>query len=919
MIKLYLKIKNAFGASVVITKLTTVMVLSVLFTPSLSAQNYTVNSSMDSHAASPATSPNDGGGAITLRSAIEAATANAGAHIITIPAAVGTVINLSLGQIITGASGAGNNITVNGPGVSLLTINQTTEAKVFVTGTGAISLSLTNFTLNYTGPAATGIVAGNGAAVLAGGAGAATTLNNLAITNFKIQLDNGGAVAVSSANNTHSLTIINCTFTNNLCGAAGGAVFYNGLGSCSISNTIFTNNSTGVVGANNGGDGGAVATTGNGSGGNYSISNCSFLNNTVTAATGHGGAISNANGTSTISFCRFINNTASVATNGNTLSQAGGGTINTIIADNNWWGQNAPATNDYAVSATPGIVTVTKWIQLKSTSSVASVCSNNTATITAGFLSNSANETLTTANVSALIGLPISFSALQGTVSSPQTTIQANGNATAVYTAGPSAGSGSANAVVDAVPNNDGIAMATVTILIAPTITTSPANSTLCQGLPVALSAAAANQTSVTWQQSADAAFTSPVTLTNAGIYSGSQTTTLTIADNTSVNGNYFRMVAANSNGCTAANSTAALITVTTPTLSTNNTVTQSVNQNNNLFYNGSCGIISKVIPSGTNPITGNLTSEVWVEPTVPSINNIPFGQRHYQLTPATNPATATATVTLYFTQAEFDNFNSNPGSTLNLPSAPGDGTGISNIRIGKYAGVSSDGSGLPASYASGETIINPIDANIIWNATNNRWEITFDTDGFSGFIIQTDNIILPIKLSLFTAQLLNNTAVIKWKIESAENHSFYNLQRSTDGIHFITIITKSGDDITTQFNYTDPLVANGNYYYRLQLTDNANTTSFSTIKLIKFNNAGDGIFLSPNPVKKGDKLSINLTNITGKSVQIINNAGKILFKIDKNLNGAASFIVPGNIATGTYFIKIVSDKNVIIKKVVIQ
>src|SRR4051812_13510918 len=68
---------------------------------STSAQNYTVTSNGDTHAANAAASPLDAGGQVTLRSAMEAATAIAGTHIITIPGSI-TIINLSLGQMTVG-------------------------------------------------------------------------------------------------------------------------------------------------------------------------------------------------------------------------------------------------------------------------------------------------------------------------------------------------------------------------------------------------------------------------------------------------------------------------------------------------------------------------------------------------------------------------------------------------------------------------------------------------------------------------------------------------------------------------------------------------------------------------------------------------------------------------------------------------
>ena len=254
-------------------------IFSAVFSLQLTAQNYIVNSNIDANAINLVTG--DAGGFITLRSAIQAATAQPGAHIITFSGAVVSPINLTLGQITLGNAVNGNNITITGPGMNLLTVNQTTENRIFSTGTGAVTILLQDITLNYTGPAVTPY-SGGGGAIIAGGAGAASTFINCRFSNFQRQIGNGGAISQSSSLNIHNLTITNCIFINNRCGGAGGAVSFNSQGgTATITGCTFDNNHTGVVGANTGGDGGAISVTGGGSGGTYLIERNTFLNNQV--------------------------------------------------------------------------------------------------------------------------------------------------------------------------------------------------------------------------------------------------------------------------------------------------------------------------------------------------------------------------------------------------------------------------------------------------------------------------------------------------------------------------------------------------------------------------------------------------------------------------------------------------------------
>jgi hypothetical protein len=455
----------------------------------LSAATYTVTNTNDA-------------GVGSLRQAILDANANAGADIIVF--SINGTINLTSGQIqVTG------ELTIDGPGMNLLTINQTTDNRVFVTGSGAVIFVLQDLTLTFSGPGTTPY-SGGGGAILAGGAGASTTLTNVAITNFTKQIGNGGAISQSSSLNTHTLTITNCVFTDNKCGGAGGAVSFNSQGgTATITGCTFTNNRTGIVGANTGGDGGAVSTTGGGSGGTYLIEKNTFLNNQAESAGAHAGAVMNTNGTLTLRFNRFVGNTCANVSNpplANVIGQAGGATTNTTIADNNWWGVNSgPGTNDATALATGAVMTVDTWLQLKATASPTPICPTNiflgnTSTVTASFLTNSAGTAIPVSNLVRLIGLPINFSAILGNLSGAQTAIQSNGTATVLFTSNGTPGNGSVNAVVDNIPNNDAVAKAAIFINTPASISDQPLNTTVCKGSTATFTVGAAGVPTPTFQ-----------------------------------------------------------------------------------------------------------------------------------------------------------------------------------------------------------------------------------------------------------------------------------------------------------------------------------------------------------------------------------------------------------------------------------
>jgi Bacterial Ig domain len=163
-----------------------------------------------------------------------------------------------------------------------------------------------------------------------------------------------------------------------------------------------------------------------------------------------------------------------------------------------------------------------------------------------------------------------------------------------------------------------------------------------------------------------------------------------------------------------------------------------------NLMVDNNCKPIAKIIPIGTTSTTA-ISDSVRVKLFIDPTQNADYVKRHFEITPfdnagnvLSNANTKTGTVTLYFSQQDFDDYNA--VNTAKLPTGVADLDGIGRILIDKYPGISSDGTGLPATYTGTKQTINPADVNIIWNAIQSRWEITFDVAGFSGFFVKGFN-----------------------------------------------------------------------------------------------------------------------------------------------------------------------------------
>ena len=464
---------------------------------------FTVNVTTDTHAASPATSPNDAGGHISFRSAIEAANAQAGATTINLPP--GTY-NLSLGELAVAPNGGKTNMIISSGNAANTVVSQTDASnRVF------------NIDFNSLGGTLVGIsgiaIQGGrdhsdnlgGAGILAGSV-TSTSLDRLSLTNCVIANNHcfppntnytaqpGGGIQMAGGN----LTLIGCTFSNNTSAASpGGALAFisptivNGGsgGTLTITNSIFakngmTNTSTsgpdgagavyvnttslavhGIGGSTFSGNSAYGLTTGNVVGGaidlntgTLNINACTFTNNSVGGALQEGGAIYVDSGAGNILFSRF---------KGNAAAGGGGAIFNhmsngaTTGAENDWWASNTG----------PGVsisgFTVAAWLQLNHFANPNPILVNGSTTLFAVFTTNSAGMAIAPGNLSLLVGMPITFgNAVAGMISGAQTTVQSSGKATATFTAGSAGGVGSAGATVDGVTATASITIISTNLIV---------------------------------------------------------------------------------------------------------------------------------------------------------------------------------------------------------------------------------------------------------------------------------------------------------------------------------------------------------------------------------------------------------------------------------------------------------------------
>jgi len=121
-------------------------------------------------------------------------------------------------------------------------------------------------------------------------------------------------------------------------------------------------------------------------------------------------------------------------------------------------------------------------------------------------------------------------------------------------------------------------------------------------------------------------------------------------------------------------------------------------------------------------------------------------------------------------------------------------------------------------------------------------WNTVLEHSEWSGVTMS-----LQVEVAHFQAEKSREHARIHWVLEEAESLKSLELQHSTDGIHFrpiheISRITVG--DLRSHFVHTLP--APGDNYYRLKLTEEDLTATYTHISLVRFQNSQWSFY--PNP-----------------------------------------------------------------------
>ena len=207
-----------------------------------------------------------------------------------------------------------------------------------------------------------------------------------------------------------------------------------------------------------------------------------------------------------------------------------------------------------------------------------------------------------------------------------------------------------------------------------------------------------------------------------------------------------------------------------------------------------------------------------------------------------------------------------------------------------------------------------------VTNTTSNGTVTVTGVTTFSPFTFSARVAgVIPVKLSSFTVQKMNNSVKLNWTTAQEINSKEFIIERSTNGNTWTAIATvpaAGNSNLVLNYSTTDNTPVKGINFYRIRQVDINGRSDYSATKSVLFNSAYE-VLITPNPATTILNIYVAKTNSNSVNIQLIDATGKVI----QNINPDQSH-VQINISAmgrGLYFIKMTNEGNVITKKILLQ
>ena len=175
----------------------------------------------------------------------------------------------------------------------------------------------------------------------------------------------------------------------------------------------------------------------------------------------------------------------------------------------------------------------------------------------------------------------------------------------------------------------------------------------------------------------------------------------------------------------------------------------------------------------------------------------------------------------------------------------------------------------------------------------------------WTGTLTFNVDCILPVELISFNGTSQNGGVQLSWKTAMEKNNDYFDIQRSTDGIHFVSIGTKKGagnSNRVIDYTHFDADVSGTRVYYRLVQHDFDGASETSHVIVVNLDQSlSSPIAVSPNPFSS----SFTLTKFRDESatVAVYDVYGRLL-ESKVTIEGEAVVQLGESLSNGSYIVR---------------
>jgi len=247
--------------------------------------------------------------------------------------------------------------------------------------------------------------------------------------------------------------------------------------------------------------------------------------------------------------------------------------------------------------------------------------------------------------------------------------------------------------------------------------------------------------------------------------------------------------------------------------------------------------------------------------------------------------------------------------------------------------------SSLTLYWDSGElSQIDNIDALVVAHLTGGKWELvnissrsgspeagsitTEVVSRYSPYTFGSTEVEynpLPVTLTDFAARQEENCIELEWTTQSESNNDYFEIERSTDGVNFVTIGFVQGagnSDQPLNYQFTDGEPVNGYAYYRLSQVDYDGTRSYADKVIAIFYSSSeiDNLTVAPNPTNGLFRISAS-GSMAGGIIELLSQAGSVIRIV--NVDSFDATIDISDLPDGIYILRFKTSKQILQQKVV--